>query len=399
MCDKLLEMGYMPSRSDQSIFMKRSKDEMGGDYWEIIFLYVDDMIIVSREPGRVVDMLKTSFMLRDINETGVFLGGDRGINIKGQRTRGSCTYAMEAIENIERKWKLNLRKETVPMKCGDEPELDNSELLNSKGKTQYQSMIGIGQWLVMLGRIDICYSISSLSRFCSNPRIGHLERLKKVFGWIKRNKYRHFIIDTKSSEFGEVKSIEKMDYEKFQNIYPDAKEMDDIKLPESLIDEMELTIFVDSDHAHDKISRRSVTGIIVFLGKNPIYWLSQRQGAVEGSSYSAEFCAMKKAVEVAIELRYTLRSLGMKIDKPAKVYCDNLAVVNNCTQEESLLKKKHVAVAYHTVREAVAGKIVEVHKVDTKNNLADVFTKSLPGAVMNPLNDIYLHHGKGVIET
>ena len=56
---------------------------------------------------------------------------------------------------------------------------------------------------------------------------------------------------------------------------------------------------------------------------------------------------------------------------------DNLAVVTNTTLPSSSLKKKHNAIAYHKVREAVAPGIVKVAYVKSTSNIADVLTKPL----------------------
>ncbi len=70
------------------------------------------------------------------------------------------------------------------------------------------------------------------------------------------------------------------------------------------------------------------------------------------------------------------------------MYCDNGSVVTNSTKPESELCKKHNAIAYHKVREAVAQGILRIAKEDGKTNLADILTKPLSGSRMKEL----LHH-------
>ena len=70
-----------------------------------------------------------------------------------------------------------------------------------------------------------------------------------------------------------------------------------------------------------------------------------------------------------------LRSLGVKVDKPTIMYGDNLGVIQSSTRPDSPLKKKNIAISYHKTRECVAAGIIEVRKVDTKDNLADPLTK------------------------
>ena len=66
--------------------------------------------------------------------------------------------------------------------------MDQTEELDEDGVKLYQSLIGALQWLITLGRFDIQQAVRSLSSFRAMPREGHLERLKRVFGYLKRTK-------------------------------------------------------------------------------------------------------------------------------------------------------------------------------------------------------------------
>ena len=61
------------------------------------------------------------------------------------------------------------------------------------------------------------------------------------------------------------------------------------------------------------------------------------------------------------------------------MFCDNRGVVKNTSIPESVLLKKHNAINYHAVREAVAAGIMRVGKEDGETNLADMLTKNLSG--------------------
>jgi hypothetical protein len=69
---------------------------------------------------------------------------------------------------------------------------------------------------------------------------------------------------------------------------------------------------------------------------------------------------------------------GIPIDGPTNVYCENNSVVVNATRTESTLKKKHNAIAYHRVREAIAANAIRVAKEDGTTNIADMLTKTVP---------------------
>ena len=139
-----------------------------------------------------------------------------------------------------------------------------------------------------------------------------------------------------------------------------------------------LTVYVNDDHAHDQVTRRLMTGIIVFLNNTPIKWYSKRQKTVELSMYGLELVAAHIATKLIIELGYTLRMLGVPLDKPALMLGDNMSVVLNTTVPSSVLKKKHLGIDYHKVRKAVAAKVLSFAHVRSEDNLADILTKALP---------------------
>ena len=148
----------------------------------------------------------------------------------------------------------------------------------------------------------------------------------------------------------------------FLEDYPDAKEQLDPSFPNSFGPVMETTITVDSDHAHDQKTRRSLTGLLAFVGSTPVVWMSKRQGSIASSTYAAKFSALRTATEEAMSLRYMLRCLGFNVPSdgscPTKIFNDNLNVVLNAQNPAADLSKKHVAISFHVVREAVAAGII-----------------------------------------
>ena len=125
------------------------------------------------------------------------------------------------------------------------------------------------------------------------------------------------------------------------------------------------------------ITRRSHTGILTYVQNAPIIWFSKRQNTVESSSFGSEFVALRIAMEILVSLRYKLRMFGVPIEGPCNVFCDNSRVVKNTSIPELTLMKKHNAINYHAIREAVAAGIIRVGKEDGLTNLADIFTKVL----------------------
>jgi hypothetical protein len=92
---------------------------------------------------------------------------------------------------------------------------------------------------------------------------------------------------------------------------------------------------------------------------------------------------MRAAVEEAISIRYMLRCLGIPVEEPTNLVGDNLGVIQSASILESDIKKKHVAISYHCVREAVAAGIVNPIWCATSENWSDICTKALGPIVFN----------------
>ena len=153
-----------------------------------------------------------------------------------------------------------------------------------------------------------------------------------------------------------------------KSIYVDAEEDLPPNAPPSRGRPVQINYFVDSDHAGNRITRRSHTGILLFCNSEPILWHSKRQKTVEISTFGSEFVALCIATDLIVSLRYKLSMLGMPVDGPAHLFCDN----------ESVWKKKHNSICFHRVRECVASGLFFPFKFDSRHNLSDILTKSLP---------------------
>ena len=189
----------------------------------------------------------------------------------------------------------------------------------------------------------------------------------------------HMIFDIKSGEYD------------WYNFYQDAKEQLPSDMPPLRGRLVSTHCFVDSDHTGDKVTRRSQTGILIFLNRAPIIWYSKRQNTVETSMFGSEFITMKTVVEQIKSLRYKLRMFGVPLEGPTNVFCDNEAVFKNMSQPDSTLKKKHTLICYHRCREAVASWMIRIAKEGTLTNLSNLFTKPLTHFIRENLLDCFTY--------
>ena len=154
-----------------------------------------------------------------------------------------------------------------------------------------------------------------------------------------------------------------------------------------------MSAFVDSNHAGDRVTRRSRTGFLVYCNSALIYWSSKKQNLCETSSFGSEFVAMKQATEYIRGLRYKLQMMGIVIAGLCFIYGDNQSVLVNSSVPDSQLKKKSNSITYHFVREGVAKKEWQTTYINTHDNKADMLTKNLPpGVKRNKLVSETIHH-------
>jgi hypothetical protein len=111
------------------------------------------------------------------------------------------------------------------------------------------------------------------------------------------------------------------------------------------------------------------------LNKTPIDWYSKLQTTVETATYGSEFIAAKTCTDQIIELRHTLRYLGVPIKSSSFMFGDNESVVNSASLPEARLHKRHNALAFHRTREAIAARILRFHYISGKTNPADILSK------------------------
>jgi hypothetical protein len=279
------------------------------------------------------------------------------------------------VEDVEGYVLKNKAKNPFPMNY--QPKLDVSNELGPELSSRYLQLIGIVRWAIELGRIDIHYEVSLLSQYQANPRVGHLEALYHVFAYMKSHLDIGCVaFDPKTPMVDESAFNNGADWKEF---YGEVQEELPPKMPKPWGQRETISAFVDANHARNKVTRCSHTGIIIYVQNALILWYSKRQNTVEGATFRSEMVALWICKELIVAICYKLRMFGVEIDGPVNGFCDNHGVVKNVSIPESTLMKKHNAINYHAVREAVAAGILRVGKEDGETNLADLLTKVVTG--------------------
>jgi Reverse transcriptase (RNA-dependent DNA polymerase) len=381
----MADMGFVSTRADPDVWIRPNVKKDGDRYYEKVLIYVDDILCVSHDPRSVMEVLRKTYRLKDesVGPPTRYLGADirQMLLDSGEPAWMMCpeTYVRTAVENLQKQLATDgfgaLRtRAPKPFRHEYRPEIDGTDLLPLAGVAYYQGLIGILRWMCELGRLDILLEVSLMSSYNARPRSGHLAAVLDIFAYLKRYPMGGILLDPDEPWYDRSGFI---DYD-WTDIYGPVSEELPPKMPEPLGPALTMSCFVDADHAGNLVTRRSHTGIVIFLNRAPVVWYSKHHNSVETSTFGSEFVALRIAVELIQALRYKLRMFGIPVTDACDVFCDNQAVVFNSSIPQSTLAKKHNAICFHRVREAVASGMIRVAKVQSEFNLADGFTKSLP---------------------
>jgi len=370
--------GFFPSKADPDVWMRKSPD---GKLWEYICVYVDDLALAMIDGKAFLAKLKApikdggyGYNLKGDGPLSYHLGCDYGRDEDGTLIMQPKKYIAKMAESYERIFGEKTKPFSAPLDKGDHPELDDSPLLEEKEVTIYMSMVGQLQWLITLGRFDTMSAVVSLSSFRAAPRTGHLDRAKRVFGYVVKFKDAAIRIRTGLPNYDHLPH---QDPDWAASVYGCMHEEFPHNMPEPLGKLVRITEFVDANLYFDLLTGRACTGLLIFLNQTPIDWYCKKQSTVATATFGSEFVATKTAVEKAYDLRYTLRMMGIPVDYRSYLFGDNQSVVTQATIPHSQLTKRHNALAYHYTREAVAAGLVVYCHIPGTENPSDCLTKFL----------------------
>jgi Reverse transcriptase (RNA-dependent DNA polymerase) len=397
LAETLRSMEFTMCLADNDVWMRKATRSDGSPYWEYVLVYTDDILAVSLKPQAILDGLSDHYVLKEgsVGPPTQYLGAQVSRFShphepeKEYWAMSSEKYGKEAIRNV-RNWLeanglpgLKSRASSV-LPSNYRPELDCTDYCDAKLGQYYQEMIGVLRWLVELGRVNVCTEVSIMASYAAAPRRGHFDAVLHIFSFLDLHRRSRMVFD---SSYVPVDDGPDLDWSDF---YPNAEEAIPPNAPEAYGNSVEIVCFVDADHAGDLLTRRSRTGVLIYLNRAPVIWYSKRQNSVETSTFGSEFMALKIAAELVAGLRYKLRMMGIPLGGPAHMRVDNMSVVQNTTVPESTLKKKSNSIAFHYTREGVAGKWMKIGYENTKTNLADMFTKTQGGPERKRLADLVL---------
>jgi hypothetical protein len=274
-------MGWEPFLSDRDLWMKAEVRPSGGvRYWAYILIYVDDILCVHHDPGTWLAQLDKYLKMKDgsIEKPNFYLGAKlRQVTMSNgviAWEMSSRKYIKAAVENVQEHMETNFgghklaKKATMPLRLGYKAELDDTPELDAEKANFYQSQIGILLWYVELGRIDIITQVSMLSSILCLVREGHLEAMFHVFAYPAFHHNMRVVFNPMypDIDMGAFNTVN------WKPMYGDVKEVLPLNAPPPRGKEIDLRLYVDSDHADEKFMQGSRTGLVIYWNMALLVW-------------------------------------------------------------------------------------------------------------------------------
>ena len=249
-------MGFTPTCFDPDVWIRGHNS--GYDY---IGTHTDDVLVVAKHPTRVFEKFQKTYTIKKFVPPLHHLGCNYAQVKKGSKVKwimGSFAYIKECLSKVCGLLTVTtLRKEKFPCSPSDHPETNKSALLGETQHPLYQQLVVMTEWAVQIGRFDIHYALTSLNRFSVAPIEGYLKMLIKIFGYLQTVSAGSKSIVVSAADIEEIKG-KGSDLKVWLEKYPDASKEIDEGLPEPWGAPISTTVYFDSDHTHDQVTRHPV---------------------------------------------------------------------------------------------------------------------------------------------
>ncbi|GJU11747.1 hypothetical protein Tco_1134143 [Tanacetum coccineum] len=242
----------------------------------------------------------------------------------------------------------NLMQKGIQMSSMDPPPLT----LIISGKDEegedvdvhtYRSMIGCLMYLTA-SRPDIMFAVCLCARFQVTPKVSHLHAVKRIFRYLKHQP-------------------------KLGLWYPKDSPF-------------HLEAFSDSDYAGDNHDRRSTSGGCQYLGRRLVSWQCKKQTIVAISSTEAEYVAAASCCAQVLWMQNQLLDYGFNFMN-TEIHIDNESTICIVKNPVFHSKTKHIQIRHHFIRDCYEQRLINVVKVHTDDNVADLLTKGFDLARFN----------------
>jgi hypothetical protein len=146
--------------------------------------------------------------------------------------------------------------------------------------------------------------------------------------------------------------------------------------------------FTDSDWADDLDDRKSTAGYVFNLGSGPVTWAYKKHHAISLSLAEAEYIAMVNASQESLWLQQILSEFGFKQQHLTSLWCENQSAIKLAKDPVQHQRNKHIELHMHFIRKLIHDQVIEVLFFSTKDQVANIFTKTLTEAKFSKLRSM-----------
>ncbi|GKA57622.1 putative ribonuclease H-like domain-containing protein [Tanacetum coccineum] len=313
---------------NKTLFIRRHKDDI-----LLVQVYVDDIIFGSTKKEMSTEfekLMHDKFQMSSMGELSFFLG----LQVK-QKSDGIFISQDKYVAEILKKFDFaSIKTASTPMETNK--PLTKDEEAENVDVHLYRSMIGSLMYLTA-SRPDIMFAVCACARFQVTPKTSHLHAVKRIFRYLKGQP-------------------------KLGLWYPRDSPFD-------------LEAYSDSDYAGASLDRKSTTGGCQFLGKRLISWQCKKQTIVANSTTEAEYVAAANCCGQVLWIQNQMLDYGYNLMN-TNIYIDNESTICIVKNPVSHSKTKHIEIRYHFIRDSYEKKLIQVIKIHTDKNVADLLTKA-----------------------
>ncbi|GJW59901.1 putative ribonuclease H-like domain-containing protein [Tanacetum coccineum] len=324
----LLDNGFQRGTIDKTLFIKKVKGDI-----LLVQVYVDDIIFGSTKKSLCTEfekLMHKKFQMSSMGELTFFLG----LQVT-QKDDGIFISQDKYVDEILKKFGFStVKTASTPMETSK--PLMKDENAKDVDVHLYRSMIGSLMYLTS-SRPDIMFVVCACARFQVTPKVSHLHAVKRIFRYLKGQP-------------------------KLGLWYPKDSPFD-------------LEAYTDSDYAGASLDRKSTTGGCQFLRSRLISWQCKKQTVVANSTTEAEYVAASNCCGQVLWIQNQLLDYGYNFMN-TKIFIDNESTICIVKNPVFHSKTKHIEIRHHFIRDSYEKRLIQVIKIHTDHNVADLLTKA-----------------------
>ncbi|KAJ0560212.1 putative RNA-directed DNA polymerase [Helianthus annuus] len=329
----LIKNGFERGQIDSTLFIKRKKED-----FLLVQVYVDDIIFGSSDESMCKEfeqVMKSKFEMSAMGELSYFLG----LQVE-QKADGLFIHQTKYVYDILSRFKMNDCTTANTPICENHNLGPDHESTEDVDPTQYRAMIGSLMYLTA-SRPDIMFAVCLCARYQANPKESHMKAVKRILRYLKGKP-------------------------KLGLWYPADSDLT-------------FVAYTDSDFGGCKSNRKSTTGGCQFLGGRIVSWQCKKQSCVSTSTCEAEYIAAGSCCSQVLWIQQQMRDYGLDFTR-TPIMIDNNATISITNNPVNHSRTKHIDIRHHFIRDCAEKRLIELHRVDTEDNLADLYTKAFDRA-------------------